>query len=185
MIKRHLGYVQARTRRRKFLASKQPYYSNSMACFQLRRVLLSCGDVSPNPGPTTNSVMCFTCNRTVARNHRFVNCTMCEHTCHIKCGGIMPGEYKRMQQMSNIAWFRSLCLLSTMPFANCSIDSDISVNQMADLSHQTMVSTNTTIPDNGSFCNVSQLQNLIQKRLLLIAEALHCFLTFLKLSKNV
>jgi hypothetical protein len=97
----------------------------------------------------------------------------------------MPGEYKRMQQMSNIAWFRSLCLLSTMPFANCSIDSDISVNQMADLSHQTMVSTNTTIPDNGSFCNVSQLQNLIQKRLLLIAEALHCFLTFLKLSKNV
>jgi hypothetical protein len=70
---------------------------------------------------------------------------MCEHTCHIKCGGVTPGEYKRMQQTSNFAWFCFLCLLSTMPFANCSIDSDISVNPMADLSHQTMVSTNTTM----------------------------------------
>ena len=88
--KRHLGYVQARTRRGKFLASKQPYCSNTMACFQLRRLLLSCGDVNPNPGPTTNSVKCFICDRTVARNHRFVNCTMCERTCHIKCGGVTP-----------------------------------------------------------------------------------------------
>ena len=120
-----------------------------MACFQLRRLLLSCGDVNPNPGPTTNSVK-------VARNHRFVNCTMCERTCHIKCGGVTPSEYKRMQKMSNIAWSCSLCLLSTMPFANCSIDSDISaVNPMADFNHQTMISTNTTIPNSGSFCNLS------------------------------
>ena len=153
--KRH-GYVQARIRRGKFLAPKQPYYSNTMACFQLRRLLLSCGDVNSNPGPTTNSVKCFICDRTVARNHRFVNCTMCERTCHIKCGGVTSSEYKSMQKMSNIAWSCSLCLLSTMPFANCSIDSDTStVNPMADSSHQTMISTNTTIPNNGRFRNLS------------------------------
>ena len=64
--KRHLGYVQARIRRGTFLAPKQPYYLNTMACFQLRQLLLSCGDVNPNPGPTTNSVKCFICDRTVA-----------------------------------------------------------------------------------------------------------------------
>ena len=77
---------------------------------------------------------------------------MCERT----CGGATPSEYKRMQKMSNIVWSCSLRLLSAMPFANCSIDSDISaVNLMADFNHQTMISTNTTIPNNGSFRNLS------------------------------
>lgn len=41
-----------------------------------------------------------------------------------------------------------------MPFANASIDSD-SVNPMADLGHQIMVSTNTTLPNNRRFYYIS------------------------------
>lgn len=65
---------------------------------------------------------------TVARNHRFVICTTCTHMYHTKCGVVTSSEYKRMQRMSDIMWFCSLGLLSTMPFVNYSMDSDISVN---------------------------------------------------------
>ena len=45
---RHLGFLAHR--RRTFLTSRLAYYPNSVAGFRLLR-LLSCGDISPNPGP--------------------------------------------------------------------------------------------------------------------------------------
>ena len=60
-------------RGKSFLHSRIRYYANSDSCFQQTRLLLS-GLVPSNPGPVTNAFKCSVCSKTVARNHRAVNC---------------------------------------------------------------------------------------------------------------
>ena len=50
-------------------------------------IFLICGDINPNPGPT-NKIQCSCCFRTIAKNHRFVKCTKCELSFHIKCASV-------------------------------------------------------------------------------------------------
>ena len=78
---RHLGYLAHR--RKTFLASSLAYYPNSFAGFRL----LSCGDISPNPGPAPN------CNKHLRSvcpqecrtyNHRAIQCDICFYWSHIK-----------------------------------------------------------------------------------------------------
>ena len=57
------------------------YYANSDSFFQLTRPLVSV-DVSPNPVPVTNTSKCFVCFKTVAWNHRAINCDQCHKWCH-------------------------------------------------------------------------------------------------------
>ena len=64
------------------------------------------GDISPNPGPEK----CSICSRTVARNHRTSRCDSCKNQCHIKCGGVKPSEYKRLQQSTNAVWTCPMCI---------------------------------------------------------------------------
>ena len=72
----HLGYLAHR--RKTFLASSLACYPNWVAGFRLIS-LLSCGDVSPNPGPTPNcnKNLCSVCRRSVAHNHRAIQCDVC------------------------------------------------------------------------------------------------------------
>ena len=48
--------------------------------------LLSCGDISSNPGPALNCNKFSVCRRSVAHNHRAIQCDLCLCWCHIKCG---------------------------------------------------------------------------------------------------
>ena len=66
---RHLGYLAHR--RKTLLASSLAYYPNSVAGFRLIR-LLSCGDISPNPGPAPkcNKNLCSVFRMSVAHYHR-------------------------------------------------------------------------------------------------------------------
>ena len=65
-------------RRKTFLASSLACYPNWVAGFRLIS-LLSCGDVSPNPGPAPNcnKNLCSVCRRSVAHNHRAIQCDVC------------------------------------------------------------------------------------------------------------
>jgi len=92
-------------------------------------LLMISGDINPNPGP----VSCPYCHRTIAKNHRFVCCTRCNSSYHIKCANISPKEYKIMQ--ADNSFFCTVCFNDTMPFSNGensyleNADSDASFNE--------------------------------------------------------
>ena len=64
-------------RRRCFYSMKVSYYPNATAIFQFMMILKS-GNVALKPGPTAKALVekksCLVCSRTVARNHRAVEC---------------------------------------------------------------------------------------------------------------
>ncbi len=79
---------------RVFSKARIPYYKNSTATFSVP--LLSCGDINPNPGPstsqnqpTTKNISCILCNTRSTRNkcqelETFLNCTSADLICFTK-----------------------------------------------------------------------------------------------------
>lgn len=94
---RHVGLSKPSTA---YYTSRSTRYPNSVSTFQLAKLVVS-GDISTNPGPEK----CTMCSRTIARNHRALRCVLCTSQCHIKCGGVKPEEYNRLQQsVNNKVW---------------------------------------------------------------------------------
>ena len=64
-------------RRRCFYSMKVSYYPNATAIFQFMMIFKS-GNVALKPGPTAKALVekksCLVCSRTLARNHRAVEC---------------------------------------------------------------------------------------------------------------
>ena len=102
---RHFG--SKRVLRRKFLGHWLSRYPNSSSTFKLSRLPISC-DVNPNSDPTTKRD-CPSCSRTVARNHRALDCNLCRGTFHIKCGKVAPTEFKQMQKSKQKSWSCPTC----------------------------------------------------------------------------
>ena len=103
--RRHFG--SKRVLRRKFLGHWLSRYPNSSSTFKLSRLPISC-DVNPNSDPTTKRD-CPSCSRTVARNHRALDCNLCRGTFHIKCGKVTPTEFKQMQKSKQKSWSCPTC----------------------------------------------------------------------------
>ncbi|PFX20768.1 RNA-directed DNA polymerase from mobile element jockey [Stylophora pistillata] len=91
-----------RIKRIRFLRRRITYSSNCHASFNpviISFLLVCCGDIETHPGPksTSSSTKCPACERTVAKNHRFVRCRECKKSWHIKCVGFtkksMPSNY--------------------------------------------------------------------------------------------
>ena len=80
-------------------------------------LFLLCGDVDPNPGPTSKTP-CGQCFRTIAKNHRFVKCAKCDLSFHIKCAEVTPVMYNRLQIDQSISFTCKPCIGSTLPFAD-------------------------------------------------------------------
>lgn len=69
--------------------------------------LLSCGDISSNPGPTKSGSVkpnCKVCERTIARNHRTVLCKSCELQHHFKCAGLSVRDSQDIVSDCNRPW---------------------------------------------------------------------------------
>ena len=149
-LSRHLAGRGARGKR--FLSSRFSYYANADSNFQLTRIASS-GDVSPNPGPTgegNNPAKCSGCNRTIARNHRAVECNHCYNMCHIKCGNVSPSQYNYFYKDRTSKWTCARCLApatdisaniknnlrkgieldSLIPLKNCLHTKDVSIVHM-------------------------------------------------------
>ena len=115
--------LSSRSTRRKYIRARICRYANSDSCFQLLRIAKS-GDVALNPGPLkennegVSKPKCQHCTRTVAKNHRAVQCKVCELWFHMKCASILSKDYK-----PSLSWMCSKCLLDVLPF-NLSISSD-------------------------------------------------------------
>lgn len=65
---------------------------NSTSTFQVTQIVLN-GDVSMNPGPPK----CPVCSKSIARNHRAVECNVCQRRLHFKYGKLKPLEFDRIQ----------------------------------------------------------------------------------------
>ena len=61
---------------------------------------------------------CHQCFRTIAKNHRFVQCEKCDLSYHIKCANITPAFYSRIQNKDGRSFTCQSCIDSTLPFAN-------------------------------------------------------------------
>ena len=141
---RHLGNLSGRGKR--YFSFKVSYYPNADASFQIQNIITS-GDIALNPGPTNSTVKYSVCGKTVARNHRAVECDACSLWCHIKCGKVNAKTYTDMMNTSQLQWTCPVCLTnlqsnacltnlqptasaSEMPVrANCQ-DSEIDVYKM-------------------------------------------------------
>ena len=125
---RHFGF--RRSRSRKFLGCRLSRYSNSTSTFQLN-LLLTSWNIHLSPGPSITKPCCPGCSRTIARNHRTVDCNSCGGIFHIKCGKVTPTQFKQMKKSDPINWSCPVCIdkpimqgdvnseyLSALPFAS-------------------------------------------------------------------
>lgn len=93
-------------RGRRYLSTRISRYPNSEASFTLARLVIS-GDIALNPGPATSdnsSTCCSVCKKQVLVNHRAIECDICNYWCHIKCGEVLPREYRRLQATRDFHW---------------------------------------------------------------------------------
>eukprot|EP00112_Aurelia_sp_Birch-Aquarium-sp1_P019753 Seg495.8 transcript_id=Seg495.8/GoldUCD/mRNA.D3Y31 product="hypothetical protein" protein_id=Seg495.8/GoldUCD/D3Y31 len=86
--------------------------SKGSATFQLVAIdsicLLLAGDIESNPGPV--KIPCTVCHKSVAINHRALDCTTCSGRCHIKCGSVSPLQYKQLKPTDRLAWKCPVCI---------------------------------------------------------------------------
>lgn len=120
LVQAQVPIVKQHVRRKKFLFSLIRYYPNATSRFQISRISLS-GDVAINPGPqtaasNTTKDKCSLCSRTVASNHRAIECDNCLQWCHIKCGSVTPLKYQQMINLENLSWLCPKCMLLQVTF---------------------------------------------------------------------
>ena len=65
---------------------------------------------------------CLKCNRAVAKNHKAVQCDICDKWVHIACNNLNTYTNKKLQKDKS-PWYCICCLQKELPY--CSIDSDI------------------------------------------------------------
>lgn len=105
----------SRSRAKRFLFAKFQHTSNGTSTFQIERKLLTCGDISPNPGPETTrskpKYPCGECARTVRNNQDAVLCARCNVWSDAKCLQLSKSSFKYYLQNPEIEWTCSLCSL--------------------------------------------------------------------------
>ena len=85
------------------------YYENSVKCFNIiHRV-----DIEKNPGPGSNPVKCYTCDKTIRINSKKTCCTVCRNVTHLKC----ITSNKKISSNLTQDWMCSTCIQSTLPFS--------------------------------------------------------------------
>ena len=70
---------------------------------------------------------CLKCNRAVAKNHKAVQCDICDKWVHIACNNLNTYTYKKLLKDKS-PWYCICCLQEELP--HCSIDSDVLNNSM-------------------------------------------------------
>ena len=111
-MSKHVRHLVCAPRGRRYHGSRTCYYANCDSSFQQSRLLTS-GDVSINPGLSSNPPKCSVCSKSITRNHRALSCDRCEKWCHIKCGKVKPSEYKNLQRLTTFDWTCPRCLQAT------------------------------------------------------------------------
>lgn len=98
-----------------------------------------------NPGPKNKKPKCHKCSRSIACNHRSLNCSSCGFKYHIKCREVVVKQFKLIQtydptiwtcpacqQQSTPEWDTNFTLLQSLPYASISNDSVLIMVDSAD-----------------------------------------------------
>ena len=115
-----------------------------MSTFHLSRLFIS-WDVDLNPGPNNVKPKCHKCSRTIARNHRSLNCSSFGFKYHMKCGEVAVKQFKLIQTNDPSIWTCPACqehhtpewetnftLLQSLPFAPIANDSFLNMADSED-----------------------------------------------------
>ena len=65
---------------------------------------------------------CLKCNRAVAKNHKAVQCDVCDKWIHIACNNLNMYTYQKLQKDKSL-WYCICCLQKELP--SCSIGDDV------------------------------------------------------------
>ena len=131
-----------------------------MAKFCTSLYILSCGDIISNPGPFSGiqgKPKCNVCERTIACNHRTVQCLSCGFDFHYKCAGLSVKKY-RIICLTNSPWMCVKCLFDVLPN---SLDDTFS----SQASSFSITNDTSVIADYGPTCllaNVRSIRNKLQ-----------------------
>ena len=113
------------------------YYPNAISA---RQILLLGGDISTNPGPDksgkTSKPKCYQCERTIAKNHRFVQCDSCNCRSHLNCARISMKVYR----LGLRGWICAKCVLGIMPDPENLLSVDMEFDEQIDC-NETNLST--------------------------------------------
>ena len=58
---------------------------------------------------------CNICKKSVHKNHRAIQCDICDYWVHMKCNKLSPSEYETLK-LSNDPWYCIHCLQTILPF---------------------------------------------------------------------
>ena len=136
---------------------------------------------------------CSICSRTVAKNHRAIECDLCKRWVHIKCNYITPTQYESLKvDVTN--WYCINCMKEAIPFSNSNDDNlklilqgknlqlisetnqENKENQNAQLFKeidQIKITNNTNITNESLYYTVSELNSKTQKSKQNNLSALH------------
>ena len=120
----------------------------------------SCGDVISNRGPSIESrrkSKCNICQRTIACNHRTVQCKSCSLDLHYKCAGLSVKEYRDICSASS-SRICTKCLLEVL--LNSSYDTFSS--QTSSISFTNVVAETADHGFSGLLANVWSIKNKLQ-----------------------
>ena len=60
---------------------------------------------------------CLVCNRTVAKNHRAVQCYLCDSRVHIACNNLNLYTYRKLQKDKS-PWYCMCCFRKELPYGS-------------------------------------------------------------------
>ena len=60
---------------------------------------------------------CLVCNRAVAKNHRAVQCDLCDSWVHIACNNLKVYAYRKLQKVKS-AWYYICCFRKELPYGS-------------------------------------------------------------------
>ena len=91
--------------------------------FLLLTLILANDITHNNPGPVR--LPCEICQKSVATNHRSIQCDKCDLWVHIKCGGITPKTYENFMNKNNFSWECPSCSSNNLPDTSRPIEDDL------------------------------------------------------------
>ena len=74
-------------------------------------LLLSCGDVSLNPGPINYKYPCGVCAKAVRKNQNGIYCDGCNLWHHIKCLDMPIDTFRELGNSENLDWYCQKCTI--------------------------------------------------------------------------
>ena len=134
--------VTTPSRAKRFLSSRILHSTRGISSFNLERNRLTCGDVSPNPGPRRRNPVrypCGECGRSVRNNQEAILCANCNTWSYATCPGLWKKTFQYYLSHPHIDWECHACAL---PYRNHSFllhPSDPEIKQVDEQEHNSLL----------------------------------------------